>query len=256
MASPFDDIEERDFGLPPLPDSDNTFSATESSKSKSSPESKKDRLSPQSNQSDIQQASSFSDSPQGSNNGKSPPQGDEIASSPPNAFVGPSPPHGTGGSSSSTSVRETISPYSKASFRGRSPPSAQSSISASAAESSPFSDPQPNPFGPPNPSTPASKAGSTTGFQLAPKTYFHSRRRKKGEVQKPWLDKKDPREKWVTIIPIFGLLLGLAVSGFLIWEGLQTVQRHVYCPVLIQETFGGGLDPKVWEREVELGGFG
>ena len=60
----------------------------------------------------------------------------------------------------------------------------------------------------------------------------------------------------MTIIPLIGIVLGLAVSGFLIWEGLQTVQQHVYCPVLIEEDFSRGLDRRVWTKEVELGGFG
>lgn len=115
--------------------------------------------------------------------------------------------------------------------------------------------PRPNPFSSPSPSAPTSRAASTTGFEVQRPTYFHSRRIKKGEVQRPWLDKKDPREKWVTIIPILGILLGLAVSGFLIYDGLQTVQQHVYCSVF-QDDFSSGLNSKVWTKEVEVGGFG
>lgn len=98
--------------------------------------------------------------------------------------------------------------------------------------------------------------GSSTALQQAPpQRYFHSRRINKGEIEKPWLEKKDPKEKWVTIIPLIGIFLGLALSGFLIYDGLQTVQNHVYCPVL-DENFAGGIDPKVWTKEVEVGGFG
>ncbi|TKA49805.1 hypothetical protein B0A49_13696 [Cryomyces minteri] len=86
--------------------------------------------------------------------------------------------------------------------------------------------------------------------------YFHSRRVKKGEVEKPWLERKDPREKWVTIIPIIGIVVGLAVSGFLIYDGLKTVVNHVYCPVLDENFSSGTLDPKIWTKEAEVGGFG
>jgi hypothetical protein len=115
--------------------------------------------------------------------------------------------------------------------------------------------PKANPFTSPNPSAPTSRAASTTGYEAQRPRYFHSRRIKKGEVQRPWLDKKDPREKWVTIIPILGILLGLAVSGFLIYEGLQTVQQHVYCSVF-QDDFSSGFNSKVWTKEVEVGGYG
>lgn len=85
--------------------------------------------------------------------------------------------------------------------------------------------------------------------------YFHSRRVKKGEIERPWLDKRDPREKWVTIIPLIGLALGFAFAGFLIYDGLKTVISHEYCPVL-DEDFSGGLDSKIWTKEAEVGGFG
>ncbi|KAH7176637.1 glucan 1,3-beta-glucosidase [Dactylonectria macrodidyma] len=85
--------------------------------------------------------------------------------------------------------------------------------------------------------------------------YFHSRRVKPGEVEKPWLDKTDSKEKWYTIFPIVGILIGLGLAGFLIWDGLRSVAHHKYCPVL-DETFASGIDPKIWTKEVELGGFG
>lgn len=115
---------------------------------------------------------------------------------------------------------------------------------------------QHNPFQTPYGSIPASAVGSSTGFQTqAPPRYFHSRRINREEVEKPWLEKKDPKEKWVTIIPIIGMVLGIALTGFLVYEGLQKISNHVYCPVL-DEDFSGGLDPKVWTKEVEVGGFG
>lgn len=116
--------------------------------------------------------------------------------------------------------------------------------------------PRPNPFLSPYGSIPPSAAASTTSFRPPPPaTYFQSRRIKKGQVERPWLDKKDPKEKWVNIIPIFGIIVGLALSGLLIYDGLQTIQSHVYCSVY-ETDFSTGLDPKVWTKEVEVGGFG
>jgi beta-glucanase (GH16 family) len=84
---------------------------------------------------------------------------------------------------------------------------------------------------------------------------FHSRRVKKGEIERPWTKVKDPREKWVTIIPLIGLAVGLAIAGFLIWDGLRTVVNHAYCPVYMDD-FSGGFNPAIWTKEAELGGFG
>jgi hypothetical protein len=84
--------------------------------------------------------------------------------------------------------------------------------------------------------------------------YFRSRRIKKEEIEQPWLKHKDPREKWVTIIPICGFIIGLGVAGMLVWLGLRTVVNHNYCPVL-DETFKSWND-SVWMKEVEVGGFG
>lgn len=74
-------------------------------------------------------------------------------------------------------------------------------------------------------------------------------------MERPWLNKKDPKEKWVTIIPIVGIFLGLAVTGVLIWDGLRSVVNHVYCPVL-QENWSNGINNNVWVKECEVGGFG
>ncbi len=132
---------------------------------------------------------------------------------------------------------------------GRITPTIQQS--ASIAESPPV-----NPFKSPYTSMPVSAAASSNALNYRhPNKYFHSRRIKKGEVERPWLDRKDPREKWVTIIPLIGLLLGLGVAGFLVWDGVHSVVNHVYCPVLIED-FSSGLDPTIWTKEVEVGGFG
>ncbi|KAI9772131.1 MAG: hypothetical protein M1835_006322 [Candelina submexicana] len=120
--------------------------------------------------------------------------------------------------------------------------------------------PRANPFTSPFGSRPASTAGSSSGFRshpmdTGPNQFFHSRRVKKGEVERPWLQKKDPKEKWVTIIPLIGLAFGFCIAGFLVYDGLRTVVNHTYCPIL-NEDFSGGLNNKIWTKEVEVGGFG
>lgn len=116
-----------------------------------------------------------------------------------------------------------------------------------------------NPFASPFASASASRNASSSAVNLhqqqQQQKYFHSRRVRKGEIERPWLDKKDPREKWVTIIPLIGLALGFAFAAFLVYDGLKTVVNHEYCPVL-DEDFSGGLDAKVWTKEAEVGGFG
>ncbi|KAF2770435.1 glycoside hydrolase family 16 protein [Teratosphaeria nubilosa] len=114
---------------------------------------------------------------------------------------------------------------------------------------------QHNPFGTPYGSMPVSAMGSSTGVQrMPPPRYFHSRRIRKGETERPWLEKKDPKEKWVTIIPLIGIFVGLALTGFMIYEGLQSIHSYTYCPVLMDD-FSSGLSDK-WYKEVEVGGFG
>lgn len=99
--------------------------------------------------------------------------------------------------------------------------------------------------------------GSSTGVhQAPPPRYFHSRRINKGDIEKPWLEKKDPKEKWVWILPVIGMIIGIGLAGFLIYEGLQKVSNnHTYCPVLDTD-FSNGIDPKIWTKEAEVGGFG
>lgn len=101
----------------------------------------------------------------------------------------------------------------------------------------------------------AGSAANTSSYQSSQRgEWFRSRRVKKGEVEKPWLEKKDPREKWVTILPLVGLALGLCITGLLVWDGIRTVAQHKYCEVL-NEDFTT-WNSKIWTKEVEVGGFG
>ncbi|KAK3335058.1 concanavalin A-like lectin/glucanase domain-containing protein [Neurospora tetraspora] len=121
-----------------------------------------------------------------------------------------------------------------------------------------------NPFASPIPTRPpssfdtSSHSGGVAAYhEVLPggQRYFHSRRVRKGEVEKPWAEKKDPKEKWVTIIPLIGIFVGLAISGFLIWDGIRSVVKHKYCLVL-DEDWSQGIRDSVWQHEVQLGGFG
>lgn len=114
-----------------------------------------------------------------------------------------------------------------------------------------------NPFDTPFTSRTPSTLGSSSALQQFGngRRYFRSRRVRKGEVEKPWLSKKDPREKWVTIIPVFGIVIGLVLAGLLVYDGLRTVVNHKYC-VVLDEDFSSGFNPHVWTKEAEVGGFG
>lgn len=105
-------------------------------------------------------------------------------------------------------------------------------------------------------SRPASSNASPGPRSAPSQRYFHSRRIRIGEIEKPWLSKKDPKEKWVTIIPIIGLVVGLLAAGALVYDGMKSVVNHTYELVLDEHFTSGTLDPKVWTREVESGGFG
>ncbi|KAH7316588.1 glucan 1,3-beta-glucosidase [Stachybotrys elegans] len=117
-----------------------------------------------------------------------------------------------------------------------------------------------NPFGTPDLSRPGSSFGSSSAlgarFDERASRYFHSRLVRKGEVEKPWLSKVHPKEKWVTILPIIGIFIGLGISGFLVWDGLRSVVHHDYCPVLDENFSSGRLDSNIWTKEVQVGGFG
>jgi hypothetical protein len=89
----------------------------------------------------------------------------------------------------------------------------------------------------------------------APAVYFKSRRVRKGEQKRPWLKQKDPKEKWVWIIPVIGILIGLGLAALQVWAGLQRISKHSYCQVL-DEDWSGGFNEQIWMREVQVGGFG
>ncbi|KAL6710851.1 hypothetical protein ACN47E_007908 [Coniothyrium glycines] len=105
-------------------------------------------------------------------------------------------------------------------------------------------------------SSSAGHSAFSSTYEIAPRgDYFRSRRIKKGETVHPWHNKKkDAREHWITAFPIIGLLLGLAIVGVLIWDGVRSVPMHKYCEVY-SDNFTS-WNSNVWTKEVEVGGFG
>lgn len=88
-----------------------------------------------------------------------------------------------------------------------------------------------------------------------PGVYYRSRRIRKGATDRPELREKDSRDKWITIIPVIGILVGLAAIGLLVWDGWRKVTNHVYCHVFTDD-FSRGFNDTIWTKEVELGGYG
>jgi hypothetical protein len=119
--------------------------------------------------------------------------------------------------------------------------------------------PSTNPFSTPVESRPASLGGfSSAREQYNPQrtTYYRSRRIiKDGNSKSPGF-KKDPGEKWLWIMPLIGFLMGLAITGVLIFMTVYGRVTHTYCPVLDEDFSSGALNPKIWTQEVEVGGYG
>lgn len=86
-------------------------------------------------------------------------------------------------------------------------------------------------------------------------TYFHSRRKEKGEIEKPWMNEKNPRQPWLSWFPVIGILLGIACTGVLVWDGLRSNTLPDYCQIL-DEDFSTGLNDRIWTKEAEVGGYG
>lgn len=82
---------------------------------------------------------------------------------------------------------------------------------------------------------------------------FKSRLNKAG-VEKPWLLEKDPKEKWVTIFPIIGILIGCSLAAYLGYSGWSSVETHKFC--LVYEDDFRAFRTDIWYREVQVGGFG
>lgn len=87
-----------------------------------------------------------------------------------------------------------------------------------------------------------------------PRPYFRSRRITKGTIDRPELREHDPKQKWVTIIPMCGFFLGLMAIAVMAWDGWVGVPKHVYCPVFVDD-FSGGFNSTIWSKEIQTGGY-
>jgi hypothetical protein len=74
-------------------------------------------------------------------------------------------------------------------------------------------------------------------------------------VEKPWLKEKDRRRPWQTLFPLIGIFIGMCLTGYMVWDGLQQNNLPEYC-VVLDEDFSNGLDEKIWTKEAEVGGYG
>lgn len=54
---------------------------------------------------------------------------------------------------------------------------------------------------------------------------------------------------------MIGILAGLAIAGFLIYDGIASVVKHKYCLVM-SDDFSSGFNTSVWTKEQEVGGYG
>jgi hypothetical protein len=116
-----------------------------------------------------------------------------------------------------------------------------------------------DPFATPLESRRASSGGFSSArqqYNLQRTTYYRSRRIIKNENSKPPVFKKNPNEKWLWIIPLIGFLVGLAVTGVLIFMTIHGRVIHKYCSVLNEDFSTGTLNPQIWMQEVQLGGYG
>lgn len=109
---------------------------------------------------------------------------------------------------------------------------------------------------------PKSASASSSGLSLERELpnvqrprYYHSRRIRKDRDEGPPKFKKQPGERLLWIIPMIGLIWGLAFSGFIIYSSISG-NSYNYCPVLNEDFSSGVLNPRIWTKEVEVGGFG
>ena len=57
-------------------------------------------------------------------------------------------------------------------------------------------------------------------------------------------------------MPMTGVLLGLAVTGVLIYLQIASTINYNFCSVLDDDFSSGTLNPTIWTIEQEVGGFG
>ena len=86
--------------------------------------------------------------------------------------------------------------------------------------------------------------------------FFASRKVAKGDIEKPWVEAKNRQREWGTILPLFGIIVGICLASGLVCLGVFSVSNHSYCEVLIENFDSPTLNSSVWTKEVQSGGFG
>ena len=76
------------------------------------------------------------------------------------------------------------------------------------------------------------------------------------EGQEPPKFKKDPKEKFLWIIPLSGVLIGLAITGIMIYLKIGHLSSFQYCSILDDDFSSGQLNPNIWQAEQQVGGYG
>ncbi|OXV11865.1 hypothetical protein Egran_00374 [Elaphomyces granulatus] len=79
--------------------------------------------------------------------------------------------------------------------------------------------------------------------------------RLRGEYEKPWVNDKRLKRSRMGNLIIYGFIVGaLLLSAWINYNTTKQVGRHDYC-LLLDENFQN-INPAVWNREVQVGGFG
>lgn len=90
----------------------------------------------------------------------------------------------------------------------------------------------------------------------SPQRSFRTYRVRKQDVRAPWLLKESfAQEEWGFLLPFMFSLLGIVAGGLLAWNGWSHGDFHDYC-LVYEDDFSRGLDPDIWQTEIQLGGFG
>lgn len=84
---------------------------------------------------------------------------------------------------------------------------------------------------------------------------FVSRRFMPGTMIQVNKTSKDRRQKIIGVVPILGMIVGVLLGAYIVYDGYQSVPKHKFCLVL-DEDWSNGIDPTTWNHEVQVGGFG
>jgi beta-glucanase (GH16 family) len=60
----------------------------------------------------------------------------------------------------------------------------------------------------------------------------------------------------VMLIDASDSLIGVLLSGYLVYDGLASVEQPSYCSIWEEDFSSGILDSSIWLKEAEVGGFG